>query len=153
MNRMTVYDQMRQCFKVTTHQEPGRSVIQELGIYEDIHEEEIKKARNITDIRDLYFTKGAKLDPYWENLGKPKTGCSDWIPVSEGLPQTDMTVLIQFSGHYDKTVFVHAFSTAQWWGEDEGWDVDALNCIDGTNLEFTVEAWRYIPDMWKDGDQ
>ena len=82
MNRMTVYDQMRQCFKVTPHQEPGRSVIQELGIYEDIHEEEIKKARNITDIRDLYFTKGAKLDPYWENLGKPKTERSGWIPVS-----------------------------------------------------------------------
>ncbi len=82
MNRMTVYDQTRLCFKVTPHQEPGRSVIQELGIYEDIHEEEIKKARNITDIRDLYFTKGAKLDPYWENLGKPKTERSGWIPVS-----------------------------------------------------------------------
>ena len=156
MNRMTVYDQMRQCFKVTPHQEQCRSVIQELGIYEDIHEEEIKKARNITDIRDLYFTKGAKLDPYWENLGKPKTersGCSDWIPVSEGLPQTDMTVLIQFSGHYDKTVFAHAFSTAQWWGENEGWDVDALNCINGTDLDFTVEAWRYIPDMWEEDEK
>ena len=82
MNRMTVYDQTRLCFKVTPHQEPGRSVIQELGIYEDIHEEEIKKARNITDIRDLYFTKGAKLDPYWENLGKPKTERNGLIPVS-----------------------------------------------------------------------
>ena len=153
MERITKYDTVCQCYKVKPGAQDGRNLVKELGIYEDIHQEEIEKARNITDIRDLYFTKGAKLDPYWENLGKPKTGCSDWIPVSEGLPQTDMTVLIQFSGHYDKTVFVHAFSTAQWWGEDEGWDVDALNCINGTDLDFTVEAWRYIPDMWKDGDQ
>ena len=152
MKRLTKYDKVNMCFKSVPDSESGRSVIQELGIYEDIHQEEIEKARNITDIRDLYFTKGAKLDPYWENLGKPKTGCSDWIPVSEGLPQTDMTVLIQFSGHYDKTVFAHAFSTAQWWGEDEGWDVDALNCINGTDHDFTVEAWRYIPDMWE-GDE
>lgn len=153
MERITKYDTVCQCYKVKPGVQDGRNLVKELGIYEDIHQEEIEKARNITDIRDLYFTKGAKLDPYWENFGKPKTGCSDWIPVSEGLPQTDMTVLIQFSGHYDKTVFVHAFSTAQWWGEDEGWDVDALNCINGTDLDFTVEAWRYIPDMWKDGDQ
>jgi hypothetical protein len=63
-------------------------VIQELGIYEDIHEEEIKKARNITDIRDLYFTKGAKLDPYWENLGKPKTERSGWNKYDDNDPKT-----------------------------------------------------------------
>ena len=88
MNRMTVYDQTRLCFKVTTHQEPGRSVIQELGIYEDIHAEEIKKARNITDIRDLYFTKGAKLDPYWENFGKQKTERSGWTKYDDDDPET-----------------------------------------------------------------
>ena len=91
MNRMTVYDQTRLCFKVIPHQEQGRSVIQELGIYEDIHEEEIKKARNITDIRDLYFTKGAKLDPYWENLGKPKTERSGWISVTKKLAPEEAT--------------------------------------------------------------
>lgn len=70
MKRMTVYDEVRKCFKIDHGIEIGRSVIQELGIYEDIHAAEIEKAKNITDIRDKYFTKGAKLDPYWENFGK-----------------------------------------------------------------------------------
>ena len=70
MKRMTVFDEVRQCFKVSPDQEPGRSVIQELGIYEEIHAKEIEQARSITDIRDIYFTKGVKLDPYWENFGK-----------------------------------------------------------------------------------
>ena len=72
MKRMTVYDSVRQCFKIRPDQESGRSIVQELGIYEDIHAAEIEKARSITDIRDIYFTKGAKLDPYWENFGKVK---------------------------------------------------------------------------------
>lgn len=72
MKRMTVYDEVRKCFKIRPDQEPGRSIVQELGIYEDIHQAEIEKARNITDIRDTYFSKGAKLDPYWENVGKVK---------------------------------------------------------------------------------
>lgn len=70
MKRMTVYDSVRKCFKISPDQEPGRSVIQELGIYEEIHAKEIEQARNITDIRDKYFTDRAKLDPYWENFGK-----------------------------------------------------------------------------------
>ena len=70
MERITKYDPVCKCYKVKPGVQEGRSVVQELGVYEDIHEEEIKKATNITDIRDTYFTKGAKLDPYWENFGR-----------------------------------------------------------------------------------
>ena len=82
MNRMTRWDPVCCCYKAVRDQEQGRSVIQELGVYESIHEEEIEKAVNIGDIRDMYFTGAAQLDPYWENFGKPKTERSGWIPVS-----------------------------------------------------------------------
>ena len=126
MNRMTVYDQTRLCFKVTTHQEPGRSMIQELGIYEDIHEEEIKKARNITDIRDLYFTKGAKLDPYWENLGKPKTERSGWNKYDDHDPET--------------------------WPEDGSWVLWQHKRGGMKVLRWKQDAQNHFypdPDMWK----
>lgn len=140
MNRMTVYDQTRLCFKVTPHQEQGRSVIQELGIYEDIHEEEIKKAQNITDIRDLYFTKGAKLDPYWENLGKPKTERSGWIPVTERLPEETVLVCMKDGG-----IFIGNLATVggkrEW--HDDGWEHSyELN---------EVIAWQPLPDPY-DGE-
>lgn len=70
MKRMTKYDEIRKCYTIRTDLEERRLIIQELGVYEDIHEKDIEKAVNVTDIRDMYFTKGAKLDPYWENLGK-----------------------------------------------------------------------------------
>lgn len=138
MNRMTVYDQTRLCFKVTPHQEQGRSVIQELGIYEDIHEEEIKKARNITDIRDLYFTKGAKLDPYWENLGKPKTERSGWIPVTKKLPEETVLVCMKDGG-----IFIGNLATVdgkrEW--HDDGWEHEY-------NLDEVI-AWQPLPDPYE----
>lgn len=145
MNRMTVYDQTRLCFKVTPHQEPGRSVIQELGIYEDIHEEEIKKARNITDIRDLYFTKGAKLDPYWENLGKPKKERSGWIPVSERLPEEPYGCLVTvedeepMTGQMFETILPYHV----------GWDGERWNDSDGEQCPFEVTAWIPLPKPYK----
>ena len=147
MNRMTVYDQTRLCFKVTTHQEPGRSVIQELGIYEDIHEEEIKKARNITDIRDLYFTKGAKLDPYWENLGKPKTERSGWIPVTERLPEVGSEVLVCFDFKGKRSVYIANFYGD---GEFHGLDDEYLTS-EGRKYRKAV-AWQPLPDPY-DGEE
>ena len=147
MNRMTVYDQTRLCFKVTTHQEPGRSVIQELGIYEDIHEEEIKKARNITDIRDLYFTKGAKLDPYWENLGKPKTERSGWIPVSDRLPEVGSEVLVCFDFKGKRSVYISNFYGD---GEFHGLDDEYLTS-EGRKYRKAV-AWQPLPDPY-DGEE
>ena len=69
MDRLTEWDGLNKCFKLK-HDTQGRSIVQELGIYENIHEEEIKKATNIGEIRDHYFTNAAKLDPFWENFGK-----------------------------------------------------------------------------------
>ena len=153
MNRMTKYDKVRQCFKSVEKPDPGRSIIQELGIYEDIHAEEIEKASSITDIRDIYFTKGAKLSPYWENFGKTRPGCADWILCTEGMPKEDMTVLVQFSGKVGNCIFEHAFSTGSWVGDAEGlgWDIDAIDSIaHGEEAEFTVESWMYIPDPRKE---
>ena len=135
MNRMTVYDQMRQCFKVTPHQEQCRSVIQELGIYEDIHEEEIKKARNITDIRDLYFTKGAKLDPYWENFGKPKTERNGWIPVTKKLPPEEEMVLVSCRTAKGVNTVNRAYYMNGSWH--------------GSGSMSGVKAWQPMPDAYE----
>ena len=149
MNRMTVYDQTRLCFKVTPHQEQGRSVIQELGIYEDIHEEEIKKARNITDIRDLYFTKGAKLDPYWENLGKPKTEQSGWIPVTKKLPPMGETVLVTNDGDEYFRIHGEGFvgkNVTFAYMTEEGWSFSDINY----DCQFMcITAWQPLPESYK----
>jgi hypothetical protein len=40
--------------------------MQELGVCEDIHEEDIRDAKSICDVRDKYLKNGHKLSPYWE---------------------------------------------------------------------------------------
>lgn len=69
MNRLTRYDEVNKCYKIVRDPEPGRSIIQELGIYETIHEADIEAATNITDIRDKYNVE-TQLSSYWENHGK-----------------------------------------------------------------------------------
>lgn len=69
MERMTVYDAVNKCYKLKPDM-IGRSIIQELGIYEDIMAQDIEKAGNIQDIRNVYIKKGVKLNPYWEKIGK-----------------------------------------------------------------------------------
>ena len=122
-------------------------MIQELGIYEDIHEEEIKKATNITDIRDLYFTKGAKLDPYWENLGKPKTERSGWIPVTERLPEVGSEVLVCFDFKGKRSVYIANFYGD---GEFHGLDDEYLTS-EGRKYRKAV-AWQPLPDPY-DGEE
>ena len=65
MNRLTKYDPVNRCYKVNGDS-PGRSIMQELGVYEDIHEEDIRDAKSICDVRDKYLKNGHKLSPYWE---------------------------------------------------------------------------------------
>lgn len=74
MNRLTKWDDVRGCYVSTTDEVEGRSIIQELGVYEDIHESDIKTAAGISDIRDRYVKKSVKLDPYWEKFGRNKGG-------------------------------------------------------------------------------
>lgn len=69
MERMTYYDSLNKCYKVKAGTD-GRSIVQELGIYEDILEEDIEKAENVQDVRAAYFKKGVKLNPYWEKMGR-----------------------------------------------------------------------------------
>lgn len=73
MNRLTRWDETNKCYRIRYDAPQGRSIIQELGVYEDIHEMDINKATNIGDIRDTYIKRGIKLDPYWENFGKGET--------------------------------------------------------------------------------
>ena len=69
MDRLTRYDPVNECYKMVRDPEPGRSIIQELGVYETIHEKDLEKATNIADIRNMYHA-GNKLASYWENHGK-----------------------------------------------------------------------------------
>ena len=69
MERLTRWDEVNHCYKMVRDPETGRSIIQELGVYETIHEKDIAKATNIADIRDMYSV-GNKLSSYWEDHGK-----------------------------------------------------------------------------------
>ena len=76
MERLTRYDPVNQCYKMVRDPEPGRSIIQELGVYETIHEKDIAEATNIADIRDMYSARN-KLSPYWEDHGKNSESSSN----------------------------------------------------------------------------
>ena len=139
MKRMTVYDEVWKCFKINPGIETGRSVIQELGIYEDIHAAEIEKAQNITDIRDKYFTNGAKLDPYWENLGKQKKESDGWIPVEEKMPVHSKYVLVW---HKSKGMFFMYHNDY----------IGAWESSDGEGFSFNdneIIAWIDSPQPYK----
>lgn len=72
MERMTYYDDIAECYKIKSHI-AGRSIVQELGVYEDIHEEELHRSDHILTLRGQYIQKGVKLDPYWDKVGRKKT--------------------------------------------------------------------------------
>ena len=158
MNRMTRWDPVCHCYKAVREQEQGRSVIQELGVYESIHEKEIEKAVNIGDIRDMYFTKGAKLDPYWENFGKPKTERSGWIPVKWHEITEDERVKEEYPSEW----LVHLDCILPEDGEEilittkHGYvGKDTAYCDDGYYLDSgcdwvdDVVAWMPLPEPYK----
>lgn len=69
MEKMTYYDSVNKVYKI----KPdiiGRSIVQELGIYEDIHAADIEKAKDITELAETYIEKGVELNPYWTRGGR-----------------------------------------------------------------------------------
>lgn len=66
MERLTRWDEVNHCYKIVRDPEIGRSVIQELGMYETIHQKDIDEAKKPSDIRDRY-TDGHTWSDYWEN--------------------------------------------------------------------------------------
>lgn len=65
MERLTRWDEVNRCYKIVRDPEQGRSVIQELGMYETIHEKDIETATKPSDIRDKYLD-GYTWSDYWE---------------------------------------------------------------------------------------
>ena len=69
MEKMTYYDSINKVYKI----KPdiiGRSIVQELGVYEDIHAADIEKAKDITELAETYIEKGVELNPYWTRGGR-----------------------------------------------------------------------------------
>ena len=69
MERMTYFDDVNKCYKVKPDM-VGRSLVQELGVYEDIHAADIEKAKDITELAETYIEKGVELNPYWTRGGR-----------------------------------------------------------------------------------
>ena len=69
MEKMTYYDSINKVYKIKPNI-IGRSIIQELGVYEDIHAADIEKAKDITELAETYIEKGVELNPYWTREGR-----------------------------------------------------------------------------------
>ena len=69
MEKMTYYDSVNKVYKIKP-EIIGRSIIQELGVYEDIHAADIEKAKDITELAETYIEKGVELNPYWTRGGR-----------------------------------------------------------------------------------
>lgn len=69
MEKMTYYDSINKVYKINPDI-IGRSIIQELGVYEDIHAADIEKAKDITELAETYIEKGVELNPYWTRGGR-----------------------------------------------------------------------------------
>lgn len=69
MEKMTYYDSINKVYKIKPDM-IGRSIVQELGVYEDIHAADIEKAKDITELAETYIEKGVELHPYWTRGGR-----------------------------------------------------------------------------------
>lgn len=69
MEKITYYDSINKVYKIKP-EIIGRSIIQELGVYEDIHAADIEKAKDITELAETYIEKGVELNPYWTRGGR-----------------------------------------------------------------------------------
>ena len=69
MEKMTYYDSINKVYKIKPDM-IGRSIVQELGVYEDIHAADIEKAKDITELAETYIEKGVELHTYWTRGGR-----------------------------------------------------------------------------------
>lgn len=73
-----------------------------------------------------------------------KQAASEWIPVSERLPEGENGVLITVNGKLNNIIFDNAIEKG-FYNEDDGWIVDGY--LDWITPEVT--AWRPLPEPWK----
>jgi hypothetical protein len=82
--------------------------------------------------------KGAKLDPYWENFGKPKTERSGWIPVTKQLPPEEEMVLVSCQTAKGVKSVNRAYYMNDSWH--------------GSGSMSGVKAWQPLPEPY-DGEE
>ena len=66
---------------------------------------------------------------------------SDWIPVSERLPEDEYGVLVTVNGKHNNTTFIDALEIAEY-DSDEGWIIEGY--LDWINPDVT--AWMPLPE-------
>lgn len=86
------------------------------------------------------------LDRAIEALGKQaiKQATSEWIPVSERLPENDGLVLVTVSGVHNNIIFDHALELGSY-DQEEGWIIEMW--LEWVNPQVT--AWMPLPKAYR----
>lgn len=120
----------------------------------DIAEESIWILREKISENECYFAehdrypKGVESD-YQNALyvaieALEKQATSEWIPVSEGLPEGENEVLVTVSGKLNNITFDNAIEIG-FYCEIDGWIINGY--LDWATPQVT--AWQPLPEPWK----